>query len=60
MLTCVCSRAYEMHQMQVPAWPGELVSSGGSDMEAKLHLSNLNLDVSNEDIKVFFFFLIWC
>ncbi|XP_021295271.1 THO complex subunit 4A-like [Herrania umbratica] len=46
-------------QMQVPpaaaaAWHGQLVSSGGSDMEAKLCISNLDYGVSNEDIKVLF------
>ncbi|KAK6228006.1 hypothetical protein SCA6_000346 [Theobroma cacao] len=43
--------------MQVPtaaAWHGQLVSSGGSDMEAKLCISNLDYGVSNEDIKVLF------
>ncbi|XWS74995.1 hypothetical protein CRYUN_Cryun01aG0047100 [Craigia yunnanensis] len=41
-------------QMQLPAWQGQLVSSGGSDMEAKLYISNLDYGVSNEDIKVLF------
>ncbi|XVF83624.1 hypothetical protein PTKIN_Ptkin16aG0504500 [Pterospermum kingtungense] len=42
-------------QMQVPAArQGELVQSGGSDMEGKLHISNLDSAVSNEDIKVIF------
>ncbi|KAK6234182.1 hypothetical protein QUC31_006588 [Theobroma cacao] len=36
------------------AWHGQLVSSGGSDMEAKLCISNLDYGVSNEDIKVLF------
>lgn len=44
--------------MQVPtaaAWHGQLVSSGGSDMEAKLCISNLDYGVSNEDVKVCLF-----
>ncbi|EOY18206.1 RNA-binding family protein, putative isoform 2 [Theobroma cacao] len=36
------------------AWHGQLVSSGGSDMEAKLCISNLDYGVSNEDVKVLF------
>ncbi|EOY18205.1 RNA-binding family protein, putative isoform 1 [Theobroma cacao] len=34
------------------AWHGQLVSSGGSDMEAKLCISNLDYGVSNEDVKL--------
>ncbi|XWS66020.1 hypothetical protein CRYUN_Cryun05aG0164300 [Craigia yunnanensis] len=41
-------------QIQVPARQGQLVSSGGSDMEAKLYISKLDYGVSNEDIKVLF------
>ncbi|XVF23853.1 hypothetical protein REPUB_Repub13aG0075500 [Reevesia pubescens] len=45
----------QMHvQMQIPAWQGQLVSSGGSDVEAKLCISNLDYSVSNQDIKVLF------
>ncbi|XVE52700.1 hypothetical protein DITRI_Ditri02bG0144200 [Diplodiscus trichospermus] len=41
-------------QIQVPAWQGQLVSSGGLNLEAKLYISNLDYGVSNEDIKVLF------
>ncbi|KAL4378647.1 hypothetical protein GQ457_02G022930 [Hibiscus cannabinus] len=41
-------------QVEVPAWQGQLVPSGGPDVEAKLYISNLDYGVSNEDIKVLF------
>ncbi|TYI86543.1 hypothetical protein E1A91_D04G071300v1 [Gossypium mustelinum] len=41
-------------QLEVPAWQGQLVSSGALDVEAKLYISNLDYGVSNEDIKVLF------
>ncbi|MBA0726307.1 hypothetical protein Golax_002141 [Gossypium laxum] len=41
-------------QLEVPAWQGQLVSSGALDVEAKLYISNLDSGVSNEDIKVLF------
>ncbi|MBA0814465.1 hypothetical protein Gohar_020295 [Gossypium harknessii] len=44
-------------QLEVPAWQGQLVSSGALDVEAKLYISNLDYGVSNEDIKVVFSFL---
>lgn len=44
-------------QLEVPAWQGQLVSSGELDVEAKLYVSNLDYGVSNEDIKVVFSFL---
>ncbi|OMO58915.1 hypothetical protein CCACVL1_25250 [Corchorus capsularis] len=44
----------QMHMPVQPAWPGQLVPSGGSEMGSKLLVSNLDYGVSNEDIKVLF------
>ncbi|KAE8669864.1 THO complex subunit 4D [Hibiscus syriacus] len=41
-------------QVEVPPSQGQLVPSGGPNVESKLYISNLDYGVSNEDIKVLF------